>query len=188
MSLATPASDALEANALARILGPNLLTLAFPGLLQFFNAHQFNGPGIAELEQGFGIFFLRNLVVVLEVEGFFSGEAFEAPAILNSGQQGPRRDVVNSRNHRVVQAASEFFGFVLRARPPDDRGRGAEKTNSRVFEGLNEICVLGHEAIARKYVGVVVVPRDLHDLGDALNLFLLAGTHVVGHSVDVGGE
>jgi hypothetical protein len=188
LALAAAAADVLVTDAALGMRLPDRLRLFERRSLQLLDRHQFDALRVAGLQQRLGVVLERGLGVVRKRQPAALGERREARLVLRPREQRQRADVVDPRRDRVAELARELLGLVLGARAARDARRRADEAQPRLLDRLDELGVLGHEAVAREDVRVAVVPGDGDDLADALALLFLAGAHVVGNAVHVLGE
>ena len=79
------------------------------------------------------------------------------------------------------------LGLVLEAGAAHGAAAGTDEREAGHLDGLHQLLVLGHEAVAGEDRVVAVVLRDRDDLADALRALLLGGARVVRHAVHATG-
>ncbi len=100
------------------------------------------------------------------------------------GDQGPRGDVIDTRGNRDIHAQCGTLRLVLLAGTALGCRTGADELEAGILDGLDELVVLGHEAVTGKDRIVAVVLGNLNDLADTLNTLFLGCTGVIGNPVD----
>jgi hypothetical protein len=187
LALPPAPGDVLEANAVVRVLAPDLATERLGLGLEILDRDELHPLLVACLEERLGVLGRRARIIEGEVEAVLCGQRLEGLPVRGSLEQRLGGDVVDAGDDRVSQLAGQALRLVLRTGAPHDRGARTHEAQARRLDRLDELGVLGHEPVAREDVGVAVLERDRDDLADPLLLLLLPHTHVVGDAVHVGG-